>query len=329
MNLLASIPSPSQGVWQLGPIPIRAYALCIIIGVVIAVWLSNRRWVARGGAPGTMSDIAVWAVPFGLVGARLYHVITDYQLYFGEGRDPLSALYIWKGGLGVWGAIAFGALGAWIACKRRGIPLPAIADAAAPGVVIAQAAGRFGNWFNQELFGKPTTLPWGLEIDAAHRPSGFETFETFHPTFLYEILWNVGVAALVIWADRRFKLGHGRAFALYVMGYTAGRAWIEYMRIDEVNHILGLRLNVWTSVLVFLGGVAYFVISSRLRPGREDPASLNPQPDPDPSDESAEKPENAEDDEPDSKSDSETDEKAETPDEPAETAAEEPTPERK
>jgi prolipoprotein diacylglyceryl transferase len=269
MLIQALIPSPSQGVWHLGPVPIRAYALCIIAGVIVAVWLGNRRWVARGGRPGTVADIAVWAVPFGLVGARVYHVVTDYQLYFGEGRDPLRAFAVWEGGLGIWGGIAFGALGAWIGCRRRGIPLPAMADALAPGIVLAQAIGRWGNWFNQELFGAPTSRPWGLQIDPAHRPPGYEQYESFQPTFLYESVWNVGVAGLVIWADRRFKLGHGRAFALYVAGYTLGRGWIEYLRIDPVNHVAGLRLNVWTSIAVFLAALLYIAVSARLRPGRE------------------------------------------------------------
>jgi prolipoprotein diacylglyceryl transferase len=269
MLIHASIPSPSQGVWHLGPVPIRAYAICIIVGVIVAVWMGNRRWIARGGRPGTVADIAVWAVPFGLVGARLYHVVTDYQLYFGPGRDPLRAFAVWEGGLGIWGGIALGALGAWIGCRRRGIPLPAMADALAPGIVLAQAIGRLGNWFNQELFGAPTTLPWGLRIDPEHRPAGYEQDATFHPTFLYEGVWNVGVAALVIWADRRFKLGHGRAFALYVAGYTLGRGWVEYLRIDPVNHVAGLRLNVWTSIALFVAAVLYIAISAKLRPGRE------------------------------------------------------------
>lgn len=260
-GVLASIPSPPDSVWHLGPVPIRAYALTIILGVLVAVWLGERRWVARGGSPGVVQDIAVWAVPFGLVGARLYHVITDYQLYFGPGDTWIDAFKIWQGGLGIWGAIPLGALGAWIACRRRGIPLPALADALAPGIVLAQAIGRWGNYFNQELYGRPTTLPWALSIDPNHRLPGYADVATYHPTFLYESLWAVGVAVLVIWADRRFRLGHGRAFALYVAGYTAGRAWIEYLRIDPTHHLLGLRLNIWTAVLVFLGAVAYLWVT--------------------------------------------------------------------
>nr|WP_078890358.1 prolipoprotein diacylglyceryl transferase [Streptomyces sp. NBRC 110468] len=263
---LAYIPSPSHGVLYLGPVPLRGYAFCIIIGVFVAVWLGNRRWVARGGQPGTVADIAVWAVPFGLVGGRLYHVITDYELYFSEGRDWVDAFKVWEGGLGIWGAIALGAVGAWIGCRRRGIALPAYADAIAPGIALAQAIGRWGNWFNQELYGKETDLPWALHItsSADGRVPGY-----YHPTFLYESLWCVGVALLVIWADRRFKLGHGRAFALYVAAYCVGRAWIEYMRVDDAHHILGLRLNDWTAMVVFLLAVIYIVISAKKRPGRE------------------------------------------------------------
>ncbi|HZE33995.1 MAG TPA: prolipoprotein diacylglyceryl transferase [Actinoallomurus sp.] len=254
---LAYIPSPSQGVVHLGPLPLRGYALMIILGVIAAVWLGERRWVARGGAAGTVVDVAVWAVPFGLVGGRLYHVITDYQLYFGKNWHPIGALEVWNGGLGIWGAIAAGTLGGYIACRRRGVSLLAFADAAAPGIVLAQALGRWGNWFNQELYGRPTTLPWAVKIDPAHRPPNTPDIGTYHPTFLYESLWCVGVALLVIWAEKRFRLAYGRTFALYVAAYTVGRAWIEWLRVDSAHHILGLRLNDWTSLIVFLGAVAY------------------------------------------------------------------------
>ncbi|MEU7042472.1 prolipoprotein diacylglyceryl transferase [Streptomyces varsoviensis] len=264
---LAYIPSPSTGVIHLGPVPLRGYAFCIIIGVFVAVWIGNRRWVARGGTSGTVADIAVWAVPFGLVGGRLYHVITDYELYFGAGRNWVDAFKIWEGGLGIWGAVALGALGAWIGCRRRGVPFPAWADTLAPGLAIAQAIGRWGNWFNQELYGRKTDLPWALKIDAD--PSIGRVAGTYHPTFLYESLWCIGVALLVIWADRRFKLGHGRAFALYVAAYTVGRFWTEYLRVDDAHHVLGLRLNGWTSIILFLAAVVYMVISAKRRPGRE------------------------------------------------------------
>jgi len=259
-DLLASIPSPAQGVWHLGPFPLRAYALCIIVGIVLAAWIAEKRFVARGGAPGDVLDIAVWAVPFGIVGGRVYHVITTPEPYWGENGDPVRALFIWEGGLGIWGAIALGGVGAWIACRRRGIPLPVFADALAPGLLVAQAVGRLGNWFNQELFGRPTDLPWGLEIAPRFRPAGFEQFATFQPTFLYELLWNLAAAAVVVWADRRFRLSHGRAFALYVALYCLGRGWIEMLRIDTAEQFLGLRLNVFTAVLVGLCAVAYLVV---------------------------------------------------------------------
>jgi prolipoprotein diacylglyceryl transferase len=279
-QLPASIPSPSNAVWQLGPIPVRAYALCILAGILVAIWVGNRRWIARGGAPGVVGDIAVWAVPFGIVGARLYHVATDWESYFGSGADPVDALKIWQGGLGVWGAIAMGALGGWIGAKRRGIPLPPLADALAPGIVLAQAIGRFGNWFNQELFGRPTDLPWGLEIDPEFRPDRYADVETFHPTFLYEALWCVAVALILVWADRRFRMGHGRVFALYVALYTLGRSYIETLRVDPAREVFGLRLNVWTSVVLFAGAVIYIVVSARMRPGREVLSQPPPEPEP-------------------------------------------------
>jgi prolipoprotein diacylglyceryl transferase len=264
--ILAAIPSPTQGVWELGPLPIRAYALCIVAGIIAAILITERRWVARGGAPGDVLDIAVWAVPFGIIGGRLYHVISSPRAYFGEGGDPIRAFAIWEGGLGIWGAIALGGVGAWIACRRRGIPLPAFADALAPGLLVAQAIGRLGNWFNNELFGRATDLPWALRIyewdggravlDAAGNPV---VLGTFHPAFLYELLWNLAAAAFVIWADKRFVLGHGRAFALYVASYCLGRLWIELLRTDPAETFFGVRLNVFTSIVVGLLAVAYLV----------------------------------------------------------------------
>lgn len=251
----------------------------IIIGILVAVWVTNRRYVARGGRDGTILDIAMWAVPFGIVGGRLYHVISDSQLYFGPGGSGLAgAVRIWDGGLGIWGAVALGAVGAWIGARRAGVPLPPIGDALAPGLALAQAIGRWGNWWNQELFGAPTDLPWALEIDTPYRPMGYEAVQTFHPTFLYESLWLVGIALVVVWADRRFTMGHGRVFALYIVLYCVGRGWIESLRIDEANQVLGLRLNVWTSLLVGLGALLYLVISARLRPGRETPEQVDPRP---------------------------------------------------
>jgi len=266
---LWSIPSPGEGVWYLGPVPLRAYAFSIILGIVAAVWIGERRWVARGGTRGEITDLAIWGVPFGLVGGRLYHVITDYQLYFPD--NPWGALYVWRGGLGIWGAIALGAVGIAIGARRKGIRLLPVLDAIAPGVLVAQALGRWGNYFNQELFGRPTDLPWALAIDPAHRPEGYFEVETFHPTFLYEFLWCLAAFAVVVWADRRFQLGHGRVVALYVMTYTAGRAWIEALRIDDVqmDDVLGLRLNVWTSIVLLVAAAAWFAWSTHHHPGRE------------------------------------------------------------
>ena len=262
-SLVASIPSPESGVWHIGPLPLRAYALGIIIGALLALWIGEKRFVARGGRSGLIGDVAIWAVPFGIVGARIYHVLTDPELYFGEGRDAIDALYIWEGGLGIWGAISGGALGAWIACRRYDVSFASVADALAPGLLVAQAVGRLGNYFNQELFGKPTDRPWGLEIDAVHRPPGYEQLATFHPTFLYEMVWNLAAAALLIAIDRRLKLTGGRAFALYVMLYTAGRGWIETLRIDTVNHLGPFRLNVWTSIILFALATVYFLRARR------------------------------------------------------------------
>jgi phosphatidylglycerol---prolipoprotein diacylglyceryl transferase len=268
---LAYLPSPSQGVWQLGPIPVRAYALCILVGIFVAVYITDRRWQARGGKAGQIADVALWAVPAGIIGARLYHILTDWTTYFGDGGlGFVAALKIWQGGLGIWGAVAGGALGAWYACRRYGFLLPPLGDALAPGLAVAQAIGRWGNWFNQELFGEPTTLPWGLKIDPNFRPAGYEQFATFHPTFLYESLWCLAVAVMVWWLDRRFRMGHGRVFALYVALYCLGRFFWEILRIDDATRILGIRVNVFTSVLVGLGAVLYIVVSRRYAPGREE-----------------------------------------------------------
>ncbi|MFD3617544.1 prolipoprotein diacylglyceryl transferase [Streptomyces sp. NPDC058676] len=260
---LAFIPSPSIGEIHLGPLPLRGYSLMLILGIAAAVWLGGRRWAARGGEKTVVTDIALWAVPFGVVGARLYHVVTSSEPYFGKDGDPLKALFIWDGGIGIWGAIAGGAVGAWIGCRRSGIPLPAFADAVAPGIALGQAIGRWGNWFNQELHGRASTLPWALEIDPAHRPEATPELATYHPTFLYESLWCLAVVALVMWADRRFRLDRGRTFAVYASAYTVGRFWIEYLRVDEAHHILGLRLNDWTALLVFVVSVAYLIAATR------------------------------------------------------------------
>ena len=261
----ASIPSPPESVVHIGPFPLRAYAVAIILGVVVAVVVGDRRWVARGGRKGTVADVATVAVPFGIVGARIYHVITSPERYL---EDPVAALYVWQGGLGIPGGILGGALATWFYCRRRGIAVGAFGDAVAPAVALAQAVGRLGNWFNQELFGRPTDLPWGLEIERRFRPSEFADAATFHPTFLYELLWNVGVALVVIAVDRRLRLGHGRAFALYCALYALGRLWIEALRIDEANELFGIRLNDYVMGIVLLGALLYLYL--RRRAVRED-----------------------------------------------------------
>jgi prolipoprotein diacylglyceryl transferase len=270
------LPSPAQGVWHVGPVPIRAYALAILTGVVVAVVMTRKRLVAVGGRAEQVDAVVAWAVPFGLVGARIYHVLTDPELYFGAGRHPLRAFAVWEGGLGIWGGVAAGALGAWIGCRRHGVSLSVFADAAAPAVAVAQAIGRLGNYFNQELYGRPSTLPWALKIDPAHRPADTPNIGTYQPTFLYEALWDLGVAGVVIWAARRYRLSGGRAFALYVALYTVGRAWVEYLRVDHANHLLGLRLNDWTCLIVFTGAVLFLLRHRRAGayPGPAEPAAL-------------------------------------------------------
>jgi prolipoprotein diacylglyceryl transferase len=257
-------------VWNLGFFPIRGYALAIIVGIFAAIIIGNRRYVARGGQAGVIADMAIWAVPFGIVGGRIYHVLTSWGTYFGPGGDPSRAIKVWEGGLGIWGAVLFGSVGVWIGARRKGLLLPPIADALAPGLAVAQAIGRWGNWFNQELFGRPTTLPWGLQIDAEFRPNGYTDFATFHPTFLYECLWCLAAAAVVVWADRRFRLGHGRVFALYIAMYCLGRGAIESLRIDASPELLGLRWNEWVAMFVGIAALLYVVLVGRLKPGREE-----------------------------------------------------------
>ncbi|MDN4473143.1 prolipoprotein diacylglyceryl transferase [Demequina zhanjiangensis] len=259
----ASIPSPPIE-WSsvsLGPLTIHMYAIFILIGIFVALWLVRRRWIERGGDPEVVESIAFWAIPFGIIGGRIYHVISSPAAYFGENGNPIDAFKIWEGGLGIWGAVALGAFGAWIGARRAGASFTAFADSVAPAVLLAQAIGRLGNYFNQELFGGPTDLPWGLEIEEAFRPAGYEAFTTFHPTFLYEMLWNLAGVAVLLWADRRFKLWGGRVFWLYVAVYTAGRLWIETVRIDTAVHVLGLRINVWVAGIVLLGAIIAFLVT--------------------------------------------------------------------
>ncbi len=280
--MLTVIPSPAVGVWHLGPFAVRAYALCILAGIAVAIWMTSRRLDARGGPPGAALDIAAWGVPFGIVGGRLYHVISSPQAYFGKDGVPMDALKIWQGGLGIWGAIALGAFGAWLGSRRRGVRFLDFADAAAPGVAVAQAIGRWGNWFNNELFGGKTTLPWGLEIHLWDSGAGRAVLDkagdpvvlgNFHPTFLYEAIWCLLLAIALLWIDRHRDLARGQVLGLYVAGYPIGRIIIEKMRTDPANVILGQRLNVWTSMLVFFLGVAIVWWAARRR--ETDPTSPN------------------------------------------------------
>ncbi|QRV01403.1 prolipoprotein diacylglyceryl transferase [Arcanobacterium phocisimile] len=257
--MLTSFPSPPQGVWMLGPIPIRAYAMFILVSILLAWYMGDKRYQKKGGPAGVSEDIGVWMVVAGIFGARLYHVITSPTPYFGENGDWTKIFRIWEGGLGIWGAVLFGAFAAWVSLRRHGLRFGAFADAFIPGVILGQAIGRLGNYFNQELFGAPTTLPWALEIDDAHMPAGFASGTTFHPTFLYELLWCLAGFFFLLWAERRFQLRGGQLLALYVVVYTLGRVWIENLRIDDATLIMGLRLNVWTSIIVCCGGIIALV----------------------------------------------------------------------
>ncbi len=261
--LLASLPSP--GTWGR---QLHLYGILIALGVILGLELARRRWAARGGDPEDMYAIAMWAVPAGLVGARLYHVITDNELY--RGANWYQAFSIWNGGLGIPGGLIAGVTaGAWVA-RKRGIRIPTALDAVAPSLALAQAIGRWGNYFNVELFGGPTTLPWGLRIPdsiAATQPEHFGPGLAYHPTFLYECLWNLALVGILIWLDHQRVLRPGRIFALYIAGYFTGRLWIESMRSDFANTILGLRVNTWTSVLAIAGVVVFLTLRGlRRRP---------------------------------------------------------------
>jgi prolipoprotein diacylglyceryl transferase len=284
----ASIPSPDWSGFDIplpwGTLRIHAYALCILAGIVVGLWLTSVRWAKRGAPEGSVWDIVVWAIPFGIIGGRLYHVVSSPDAYFGPGFDGTGDLslipQIQRGGLGIWGAVVLGVVGAWIGCRRSGVKLSAFLDAAAPGLLLAQAVGRWGNYFNQELFGGPTTLPWGLQIDADNPnfPAGAAADTLFHPTFLYESLWNLAGVVILLALDRKFNFRRSRLFWLYAMYYTLGRVWIEAMRIDDAEQIslfgITTRLNVWTSIFVFLAALAAFILLGRRKPADADSAYL-------------------------------------------------------
>ena len=291
--VLANIPSPSQGVWQLGPIPIRGYAISILLGLLAGIYLTSKRYAARGGNPELIMDIAIAVIPAGIIGGRVYHVLTDWPKYFGEGANPWDALKITNGGLGIWGAVVFGVLAAWAVARWRGAPFAPVLDAAAPGIILGQAIGRLGNWFNQELYGGPTELPWGLEIyqrvDEMGRlapvtgTSNGIVLAVVHPAFLYEMIWNLLALAVLLWADKKFRLGGGRVFALYVALYTLGRFFIELVRVDEATLIFGVRINNITSAVVFLGALIVLWLlrdksrehPDQVRAGSDTPAGSN------------------------------------------------------
>jgi prolipoprotein diacylglyceryl transferase len=257
---LAFLPSPSSNGIHLGPLFLHAYGLCYVVAIAAAIVVAGRRWEARGGDRALAQEVAVWGVPAGLIGGRLYFLATSWDEVPDHWWGPFA---IWHGGLGIWGGIAGGVLGGLIALRRRRVDIPAFLDAAAPGLLVAQAIGRVGNWFNQELFGKPTSLPWALEIDPEHRPARYASSPTFHPTFLYEILWDLALAAALVVLGRRRDIRPPGIFALYVAGYSAFRILEELLRVDPSKHVLGLRLNFWVAGALTLAGLAWFAWSQR------------------------------------------------------------------
>ncbi|WP_193598881.1 prolipoprotein diacylglyceryl transferase [Microbacterium sp. YJN-G] len=276
-SVLTSIPSPPSSGFNIGPVPIRYYALCIIAGIIVATLISNRRLTRRGAENWVVIDIAILAVPIAIIGARIFHVLTHPDFYFGPGKntwnpfEPGSVWAIWEGGIAIFGALLGGAVGAWLGCRWTGIRFWTFADAIAPGLLLAQAMGRFGNWFNHELFGLPTDLPWGLEIESTNPafPAGLPEGTLFHPTFLYEVLWN-GLGVLVLlWLGRKVYFQWGRLFAAYLIWYSAGRIVWESIRIDPSEVLLGLRSNVWAAIIGVIIGIVILVVQTRRHPGVE------------------------------------------------------------
>ena len=264
--LLLSIPSPHTGVVHVGPLQLHMYGLTLLVAILACIWLTGRRWIALGGDWELVTRVAVWGVGFGVLGARLYHDVTSWN----EVPSPKwqGMWEVWKGGLGIWGGILFGAIAGAIVVRRAGASVALFADAAAPGLLLAQGVGRIGNWWNQELYGKPTDLPWGLKIDAGHRVLAYLGNATFHPTFLYELIWDLIGVAVLIWVGRRFTIRPPGLFALYVAWYCFGRFFEELLRVDPAQHIAGLRLNAWVAAILFVGSVVYFVLHQRRARGR-------------------------------------------------------------
>jgi prolipoprotein diacylglyceryl transferase len=286
-QLITSIPSPDVSYIEIGPLRIYFYALFILTGILLAMLLAESRLKARGVESGVALDVSFWAIPFGILGARFFHVVTHPNDYFFEGADLLAPFRIWEGGLAIYGALIFGSLGAYIGARRSGIRFTAYLDAVAPGILLAQAIGRWGNYFNNELFGQPTDLPWGLEIPSSNPayPAGLPDGVLFHPTFLYESIWSLVGVALLLAADKRFNLRWGRMMGLYLVYYSIGRIWVEAIRIDPSEIVLGLRINIWSAIAGIAVGLAVMVIQSRRHTGLElssylegrDPASKKEQ----------------------------------------------------
>jgi prolipoprotein diacylglyceryl transferase len=273
LGLVAVIPSPSENAIHLGSLQLRAYGLAIALGVIAAVTIARRRWAARGGDPADINAIAVWAVLAGLAGARAYHVLTDLDRFTGRWWHALA---VWEGGLGIPGGLAAGVVAGVVVARRRGLPAAQLLDVVAPAIPVAQAIGRLGNWFNQELFGRPTNLPWGLRIDPNRRPAGYGDVANYHPTFLYEALWNLALAALLIaWERRHPHQQPGRLFALYVAGYALGRLWVEALRIDPATRLLGVRVNIWTSLAALTGAAAWLLMTRRTSSAETGPDAPN------------------------------------------------------
>ncbi len=255
-GVMASIPSPSWRSLDIGSLELRAYGLMIALGVVAAAWLFSRRFTQRGHSPDLATSATVWAVIAGLIGARVYHVITDWKSFRGNWGE---AWQIWEGGLGIPGAVMAAALAMWVFARAKKIPLSDVADSVAPALPLGQAIGRWGNWFNQELYGRPTDLPWALEIDPRYRPDKYRADETFHPTFLYECIWNLALMGVLLWVSKRFTLKPGRLFGLYVLGYALGRLWIETIRVDFASELAGVRVNIWVMLALIAGSVVFLL----------------------------------------------------------------------
>ena len=271
MHLITSIPSPSIQYFDLGPLRIHIYALCILLGIGLATWITDARLSKRGAERGVVLDIILWAVPLGIIGARFYHVFTHPADYFYEGADLMKVFYIWEGGNAIFGSLLGGAVGAWIGCKQTGIRFWSFADALAPAMLIAQATGRLGNYFNHELFGQPTTLPWGLEIESTNPafPAGLPEGTLFQPMFLYEILWNLLGAFVIIVLERKLYLRWGKAFGVYLIWYGIGRSVFETYRLDSSETFFSIRTNVWAALLAIVVGVLIILIQNRRHPGKE------------------------------------------------------------